>query len=73
MLSGVPSYSSPLGRGGAAVLSGDGEGLHLARDQRSRTHMDAPVMNKRTLIASDVETLLPGSYGAGYSLLRGRG
>ena len=52
------SYSSPLGRGGTAVLSGDGEGLHTHRDQRSWTHA-APVMNKPTLIASDAETLLP--------------
>ena len=41
MKAGVPrparsrphSYSSPLGRGGTAVLSGDGEGLHTRRER----------------------------------------
>ena len=69
MLSGVPSYSSPFRRGGIAVLSGDGQSLHLQRDQHSWTHQ-TPVMNKRTLIASDAEALLPDSSGVGYSLPR---
>ena len=78
MKAGVPrpARSRPLlflsvrERGGTAVLSGDGEGLHTRRE----AHLDprnAPVMNKHTVLASDAETLLPDSFGAGYSSLRG--
>ena len=47
----VPSYSSPLGRGGDAVFGGDGEGLHLQRDTRpitrTRPHREVKAHRRR--------------------------
>ena len=75
MKAGVPrparsrhSYSSPLGRGGTAVLSGDGEGLHIQRKRIRHTKRRHEQTHGARI---GRETSSPDSFGAGYSSLRG--